>query len=78
MIKEKSDIPPLRPIVSSIYSYNYNLTSYLCELLTPFIPTAHCKKDSFTLKIFKGFRVRRSRLGYHAMPLQSFNQYIHK
>ena len=47
-IKEKSDIPPLRPIVSSINSYNYNLASYLCELLTPFIPSAHCTKDSFT------------------------------
>ena len=48
-IKKKSDIPPLRPIVSSINSYNYNLASYLCTLLTPFIPTAYCTKDSFTL-----------------------------
>ena len=47
-IKEKSDIPPLRLIVSSINSYNYNLASYLCTLLTPFIPTAYCTKDSFT------------------------------
>ena len=46
-IKEKPDMSPLRPIVSSINSYNYNLASYLCELLTPFIPTAHCTKDSF-------------------------------
>ena len=37
--------------MSSINSYNYNLiiyVSYLCELLTPFIPTLHCTKDSFT------------------------------
>ena len=34
-IKEKSDI------ASSINSYNYNLASYLCELLTPFKPTVH-------------------------------------
>ena len=51
-IKEKSDIPPLRPIVSSINSYNYNLASYLCALFTTFIPTAYlqptCTKDSFT------------------------------
>ena len=33
--------------MSSINSYNYNLASYLCELLTPFIPSAHCTKDSF-------------------------------
>ena len=46
--KEKSDIPPLRPIVSSINSYNYSFASYLCELLTPFIPKVHCTKDSFT------------------------------
>ena len=46
-IKEKSDIPPLRPIVSSINSYNYNLASYLCALLIPFISTAHFTKDSF-------------------------------
>ena len=46
-IKEKSDIPPLRPIVSSINSYNYNLASYLCALLIPFILTAHFTKDSF-------------------------------
>ena len=47
-IKEKSHIPPLRPIVSTINSYNYNLASYLCAFLTPFIPTAHCTKDWFT------------------------------
>ena len=47
-IKEKSDIPPLKTIVSSVNSYNYNLASYLCALLIPFIPTAHCTKDSFT------------------------------
>ena len=47
-IKEKSDIPPLRPIVSSINSYNNNLASYLHELLIPFIPSVHCTKDSFT------------------------------
>ena len=28
--------------------YNYNLASHLCKLLTPFIPTAHCTKGSFT------------------------------
>ena len=42
--KEKSDISPLRPIVSSINSYNYNHASYLCALLTPLIPTAYCTK----------------------------------
>ena len=47
-IKEKSEIPSLRPIVSSINSYNYNLSSCLCELLIPFIPTTYCTNNSFT------------------------------
>ena len=47
-IKEKSDIPHLRPIVSLINSYNYNFASYLCELLAAFIPSANCTKESFT------------------------------
>ena len=34
--------------MSSINSYNYNLASYLCELLIPFIPTTYCTKGSFT------------------------------
>ena len=42
-IKGKSDIPPLRPILSSVNSYNYNLANYL-----PFIPTAHYTKYLFT------------------------------
>ena len=36
------------PVVSPIDSCNYNLASYLCQLLTPFISTAYCMKDSFT------------------------------
>ena len=42
-IKDKSDIR-----LSSINSYNYNLASYLCKLLTLFITTAYCPKDLFT------------------------------
>ena len=41
-------IPPFRPIVSSIGTYNYNLSKYLCSLLQPNIPTDHCAKDTFT------------------------------
>ena len=37
-----------RPIVSSIASYNYNLTKFLSELLDSVIPNEHCAKDSFT------------------------------
>ena len=40
--------PPFRPIVSSIGTYNYNLAKYLCNLLSPHIPTEHCATDTFT------------------------------
>jgi len=41
-------IPPLRPIVSSIGMYNYELAKYLCCLLQPHIPFNYCTQDSFT------------------------------
>ena len=40
--------PPFRTIVSSIGTYNYNLAKYLCDLLSPHIPTEHCATDTFT------------------------------
>ena len=40
--------PPFRPICSSIGTYNYKLAKFLCDLLTPCIPTQHCTKDSFS------------------------------
>ena len=50
MHKERghNSIQPFRPIVSSIGTYNYNLAKYLCNLLTPHIPTEHCTSDTFT------------------------------
>ena len=41
-------VPPFRPIVSSIGTYNYKLAKYLCNLLAPVIPMNHCSKDTFT------------------------------
>ena len=41
-------IPPLRPIVSSIDTYNYKLAQYLGSLLSPHIPSNYTTKDSFT------------------------------
>ena len=38
----------LRPIISSIGSYNYNLSKFLTNLLAPVIATANSTKDSFT------------------------------
>ena len=46
--REPSSIPPFRPIVSSIGTYNYELAKYLCILLEPHIPSEHCALDTFT------------------------------
>ena len=37
----------LFPIVSSIGTCNYNLSKYLCELLSPNLPNEFCTKDMF-------------------------------
>ena len=34
--------------MSSIGTFNYNLAKYLCDLLSPHIPTEHCATDTFT------------------------------
>ena len=45
-----SNSPPnIRPIVSSIGTYNYNPSKYLCELLSPNLPNEFCTNDTFTL-----------------------------
>ena len=41
------DNPSLRPIISSIGTYNYNLSKFLTNLLTPVIPITNFIKDSF-------------------------------
>ena len=46
--KETDDFPKLRPIVSSIGTFNYNLAKYLCTLLSPLVPNKHSCKDTFT------------------------------
>ena len=43
-----NSLPPFRPIVSSIGTYNYELAKYLCSLLQPYIRTNYCTQDSFT------------------------------
>ena len=45
-----SNSPPnIRPIVSSIGTYNYNPSKYLCELLSPNLPNEFCTNNTFTL-----------------------------
>ena len=38
----------LRPIVSSIGTFNYNLARFLCELLSPLVPNDYSSKDTFS------------------------------
>ena len=47
-VKGQVKVPPLRPIVSSIGAYNYNLSKYLAGLVTPLISTEHSARDSFS------------------------------
>ena len=46
--KETDSFPKFRPIVSSIGTFNYNLSKFLCNLLHPLTPTKHSSKDTFS------------------------------
>ena len=45
---DSNSLPNFHPIVSSIGTYNCNLSKYLCELLSPNLPNEFCTKDKFT------------------------------
>ena len=38
----------LRPIISSIGAFNYNLIRFLCDLLSPLVPNDYSCKDTFS------------------------------
>ena len=40
--------PKLCPIASSIGTFNYNLTRFLCDLLSPLVPNDYFCKDTFS------------------------------
>ena len=40
--------PKLHPIVSSIGTFNYNLTCFLCNLLSSLVPNDYSCKDTFS------------------------------
>ena len=40
--------PKLRPIVSSIGTFNYNPALFLCDLLSPLVPNDYSCKDTFS------------------------------
>ena len=45
---DSNSLPNFCPIVSSIGTYNYNLSKYLCELLSPSLPNEFCTKGMVT------------------------------
>ena len=40
--------PKLRPIVSSIGTFNYNLACFLCDCLSSLVPNDYSCKDNFS------------------------------
>ena len=46
--RENYNAPPIRPILSSSNSYNFNLSKYLCTLLNPVTPNNYTTSNSFT------------------------------
>ena len=40
--------PKIRLIVSSLGTFNYNLTRFLCDLLSPLVPNDYSCKDTFS------------------------------
>ena len=43
-----SSFPKLRPILSSIGTFNYSLARFLRDLLSPLVPNNYCCKDTFS------------------------------
>ena len=46
--QQPNSTPPFRPIVSSIGTYNYNLSKFLCNLLEPHVPRDYNVRDTFS------------------------------
>ena len=46
--KKFTNVPPFRPVVSSIGTFNYNLAQYLGSLLTPLLTMDYTATDTFT------------------------------
>ena len=59
-LSSSDSFPKIRPIVSSIGTFNYNLARLLCDLLSPLFPNDYSFKDAFcffslklTMQIFR-------------------------
>ena len=63
--------PKLRPIVSSIGTFNYNLARFLCDLLSPLVPNDYSSKDTFSFvsQINNANLSRKVLVSYHVTSL---------
>ena len=70
-MSENWNLPPSRPIFSSIKSYNYELAKFLSDMVTPLIPDKHSAKDSFSfVKEIQQLRVNQNILcSYNVVSL---------
>ena len=58
--------PKLSPIVSSIGTFNYNLTRFLCDLLSPLVPNDYsCKNTSSFVSQTKNVNLSRKFLVFY-------------
>ena len=48
-----NSFPKLHSIVSSICTFNYNLTCFLCDLLSPLVPYDYSCKDTYSVSPIK-------------------------
>ena len=63
--------PKLRPIVSSIGTFNYNLARFLCDLLSHLVPKEYSCKDTFSFvsQIKNGNLSRKFLVSYNVTSL---------
>ena len=47
-IQSSNVVPPFRPSVSSLNTYNYHLAKFLYNLLQPHLPSTYTVSDSFS------------------------------
>ena len=47
-IEKEGQIPPFRPIISSLGTFNYQLAKWLSDLLVPHLPTDYTASDTFS------------------------------
>ena len=63
--------PKIRPIVSSIGTFYYNLARFLCNLLSPLVPNDYSSKDTFSFvsQINNANLSRKVLVSYHVTSL---------